>query len=86
MRPGAKVLFDDVSTAFTPRKRIGLTGPNEAGETPSFGHPQAFLPDEAANCLDLESISALNIALQRYTRHGAASHPRSPACNCLRDV
>jgi ATPase subunit of ABC transporter with duplicated ATPase domains len=33
MRYGAKVLFEDVSTAFTPGKRYGLTGPNGAGKT-----------------------------------------------------
>ena len=27
MRYGAKVLFDEVSTAFTPGKRYGLSGP-----------------------------------------------------------
>lgn len=31
-----------------------------------FGHPQALLLDEPTNHLDLESINALNIALQRY--------------------
>src|SRR5215467_11158147 len=33
MRYGAKVLFDEVSTAFSPGKRYGLTGPNGAGKT-----------------------------------------------------
>jgi ATPase subunit of ABC transporter with duplicated ATPase domains len=33
MRYGARVLFEDVSTAFTPGKRYGLTGPNGAGKT-----------------------------------------------------
>src|SRR5437868_8479332 len=33
MRFGAKVLFDDVSTGFTPGKRYGLTGPNGAGKS-----------------------------------------------------
>src|ERR1700756_3328966 len=33
MRYGAKVLFDDVSTVFTPGKRYGLTGPNGAGKS-----------------------------------------------------
>src|SRR5436305_3586597 len=33
MRYGAKVLFDEVSTSFTPGKRYGLTGPNGAGKT-----------------------------------------------------
>jgi ATPase subunit of ABC transporter with duplicated ATPase domains len=33
MRYGAKVLFEDVSTAFTEGKRYGLTGPNGAGKS-----------------------------------------------------
>src|SRR5208337_555990 len=33
MRYGAKVLFENVSTAFTPGKRYGLTGPNGAGKS-----------------------------------------------------
>src|SRR5689334_2733520 len=33
MRYGAKVLFEEVSTVFTPGKRYGLTGPNGAGKT-----------------------------------------------------
>src|SRR5260221_14489323 len=33
MRYGAKVLFDDVATAFTPGKRYGLTGPNGSGKS-----------------------------------------------------
>jgi ATPase subunit of ABC transporter with duplicated ATPase domains len=33
MRFGAKILFDEVSTAFTPGKRYGLTGPNGSGKT-----------------------------------------------------
>jgi len=33
MRYGAKVLFDEVSTAFGPGKRYGLTGPNGAGKS-----------------------------------------------------
>ncbi len=33
MRYGAKVLFEEVSTSFTPGKRYGLTGPNGAGKT-----------------------------------------------------
>src|SRR6201993_536172 len=33
MRYGAKVLFDEVSTAFTPGKRYGLPGPNGAGKS-----------------------------------------------------
>jgi ATPase subunit of ABC transporter with duplicated ATPase domains len=33
MRYGAKILFDEVSTGFTPGKRYGLTGPNGAGKS-----------------------------------------------------
>ena len=33
MRYGAKYLFEDVSTAFTPGKRYGLTGPNGCGKS-----------------------------------------------------
>jgi ATPase subunit of ABC transporter with duplicated ATPase domains len=33
MRYGAKVLFEEVFTAFTPGKRYGLTGPNGAGKS-----------------------------------------------------
>ncbi len=33
MRYGAKVLFDEVFTAFTPGKRYGLTGPNGSGKS-----------------------------------------------------
>src|SRR4029453_16762673 len=33
MRYGTKVLFDEVTTAFTPGKRYGLTGPNGAGKS-----------------------------------------------------
>src|SRR5688500_6381847 len=33
MRFGSKVLFDDVSTTFSPGRRYGLTGPNGAGKS-----------------------------------------------------
>src|SRR5437016_3643059 len=33
MRYGAKLLFEDVTTAFTPGKRYGLTGPNGSGKS-----------------------------------------------------
>jgi ATPase subunit of ABC transporter with duplicated ATPase domains len=33
MRYGAKVLFDEVSTSFSPGKRYGLSGPNGAGKS-----------------------------------------------------
>ncbi len=33
MRYGAKILFEEVSTAFTPGRRYGLTGPNGSGKS-----------------------------------------------------
>src|SRR6266540_3876592 len=33
MRYGAKILFEEVSTAFTPGRRYGLTGPNGCGKS-----------------------------------------------------
>src|ERR671931_1944356 len=33
MRYGYKVLFEDVSTVFSPGRRYGLTGPNGAGKS-----------------------------------------------------
>ena len=33
MRYGSKVLFDEVSTTFTPGRRYGLTGPNGSGKS-----------------------------------------------------
>ena len=33
MRYGAKILFEDVATAFLPGRRYGLTGPNGAGKS-----------------------------------------------------
>jgi ATPase subunit of ABC transporter with duplicated ATPase domains len=37
MRFGSKVLFDDVTTTFSPGRRYGLTGPNGAGKS-TFMH------------------------------------------------
>ena len=33
MRYGSKMLFDEVTTAFIPGRRYGLTGPNGSGKT-----------------------------------------------------
>src|ERR1044072_644639 len=33
MRFGSKVLFDEVTTTFSPARRYGLTGPNGAGKS-----------------------------------------------------
>src|SRR5215469_10433486 len=33
MRYGSKILFEEVTTTFTPGRRYGLTGPNGAGKS-----------------------------------------------------
>src|ERR1051326_1578535 len=33
MRFGSKILFEDVTTTFSPGRRYGLTGPNGAGKS-----------------------------------------------------
>src|SRR6187455_2554535 len=33
MRYGSKILFEDVTTTFTPGRRYGLTGPNGSGKS-----------------------------------------------------
>ena len=38
--------------------------------------PNVLVLDEPTNHLDLESINALNIALQKFEGHGAAGHAR----------
>ena len=37
--------------------------------------PNVLVLDEPTNHLDLESINALNIALQKYRRHAFCSSP-----------
>jgi len=46
MRYGAKILFEEVSTAFTPAKRYGLTGPNGSGKSTllKYLHAKYSLP------------------------------------------
>src|SRR5690242_13696163 len=59
MRYGAKILFEDVSTAFTPGKRYGLTGPNGAGKTTFMNLLSADLEPQKGSVVRPKKLSVL---------------------------
>ncbi len=59
MRYGAKVLFEEVSTAFTPGKRYGLTGPNGAGKTTFMNLLSGELEPQKGNVVRPRKLSVL---------------------------
>jgi ATPase subunit of ABC transporter with duplicated ATPase domains len=60
MRYGAKILFEDVSTAFTPGKRYGLTGPNGAGKTTFMNLLSGELEPQKGSVVRLKKLSVLS--------------------------
>src|SRR6267154_370474 len=60
MRYGAKILFEDVSTAFTPGKRYGLTGPNGAGKTTFMNLLSGELEPQKGNVVRPKKLSVLS--------------------------
>src|SRR6476646_4773753 len=60
MRYGAKVLFEEVSTAFTPGKRYGLTGPNGAGKTTFMNLLSGELEPQKGNVVRPRKLSVLS--------------------------
>jgi ATPase subunit of ABC transporter with duplicated ATPase domains len=60
MRYGAKVLFEEVSTAFTPGKRYGLTGPNGAGKTTFMKLLSGELEPQKGNVVRPRKLSVLS--------------------------
>jgi ATPase subunit of ABC transporter with duplicated ATPase domains len=60
MRYGAKILFDEVSTAFTPGKRYGLTGPNGAGKTTFMNLLSGELEPQKGSVVRPKKLSVLN--------------------------
>ena len=78
MRYGAKILFDEVSTAFTPGKRYGLTGPNGAGKSTFMKLLSGELePQKGARGSSAQAwgFAARSVRLrrplrQRYRHHG----------------
>jgi ATPase subunit of ABC transporter with duplicated ATPase domains len=60
MRYGAKILFEDVSTAFTPGKRYGLTGPNGAGKTTFMNLLSGELEPQKGSVVRPKKLSVLS--------------------------
>src|SRR6476620_4310166 len=60
MRYGAKVLFEDVTTAFTPGKRYGLTGPNGAGKTTFMNLLSGAMEPQKGNVVRPRKLSVLS--------------------------
>jgi ATPase subunit of ABC transporter with duplicated ATPase domains len=60
MRYGAKILFEDVSTAFTPGKRYGLTGPNGAGKTTFMSLLSGELEPQKGSVVRPKKLSVLS--------------------------
>jgi len=60
MRYGAKILFDEVSTAFTPGKRYGLTGPNGAGKTTFMSLLSGELEPQKGSVVRPKKLSVLS--------------------------
>src|SRR5437870_8180192 len=69
MRYGAKVLFDEVSTSFTPGRRYGLTGPNGAGKTTFMNLLTGDLEPQKGTVVHPKKIGVLSqdqFAFDRY--------------------
>ena len=60
MRYGAKILFEEVSTAFTPGKRYGLTGPNGAGKTTFMNLLSGDLEPQKGSVVRPKKLSVLS--------------------------
>jgi ATPase subunit of ABC transporter with duplicated ATPase domains len=59
MRFGAKVLFEEVSTTFTPGRRYGLTGPNGAGKSTFMKILAGDLEPQKGNVVRPRKLSVL---------------------------
>ena len=59
MRYGSKILFEDVTTAFIPGRRYGLTGPNGAGKSTFMKLLTGELPPQRGTITRPEKIGVL---------------------------
>jgi ATPase subunit of ABC transporter with duplicated ATPase domains len=60
MRYGAKVLFEEVTTTFTPGRRYGLTGPNGAGKTTFMKILSGEIEPQKGNVVRPKKMSVLS--------------------------
>jgi len=69
MRFGAKILFDEVTTSFSPGKRYGLTGPNGAGKSTFMGLLTGAVEPQKGTVVRPKKVGVLNqdqFAFDRY--------------------
>src|SRR5512139_3722443 len=59
MRYGSKVLFEDVTTSFTPGRRYGLTGPNGSGKSTFMKLLTGELPPQRGTVTRPQKIGVL---------------------------
>jgi ATPase subunit of ABC transporter with duplicated ATPase domains len=69
MRYGAKVLFDEVSTGFSPGKRYGLTGPNGAGKSTFMKLLTGELEPQKGSVVRPRKIGVLSQDQYAFDRH-----------------
>src|ERR1700749_176952 len=70
MRYGAKLLFDEVTAAFAPGRRYGLTGPNGSGKTTFMNLLSGELDPQKGNVvrpLKIGVLSQNQFAFDAYT-------------------
>ena len=58
MRFGSKILFEDVTTTFSPGRRYGLTGPNGAGKSTFMKLLTGELPPQRGTVVAARASSA----------------------------
>ena len=69
MRYGSKVLFEDVTTAFHPGRRYGLTGPNGAGKSTFMKLLTGELPPQRGTVTRPDKLGVLKQDHFAYDQH-----------------